>query len=96
MKRPYFSPSSRLDLQQIMEFIALDKPGAALNFVERLEEACRALAKNPDLGASRDDLLPRLRVWSVGKYAIFYRQTEDGIDVVRVVHGAKNFTALFQ
>jgi len=96
MSRPYFSPSSRRDLNDILDYIARDKPGAALRHVERLEEACWMLAANPEMGAARDDLLPRLRVWSVAKYAIFYRQSEDGIEVVRVVHGSRDFGLLFE
>jgi toxin ParE1/3/4 len=95
MSRPFFSPSSKRDLREILEFIAHDKPGAALRHVERLEEACRMLAKNSMLGASREDLLPGLREWAIGKYVIFYRLTSDGIDVVRVVHGSRDFDKLF-
>jgi toxin ParE1/3/4 len=96
MNRPYFSKSARDDLVQILEFIAADKPGAATRHVERLEDECWALARNPELGTAREDLLPRLRVWSMDKYAIFYRPTAAGIEVVRVVHGSRDFPALFQ
>jgi toxin ParE1/3/4 len=96
MSRPFFSPSSRRDLQEILGFIALDKPGAALRHLERLEEACWDLAKNPELGAARNDILPQLRVWSVGSYIIFYRPSDDGVEIIRVVHGARDFGALFR
>jgi toxin ParE1/3/4 len=96
MSRPFFSPSARRDLQEILEFIALDKPGAALRHVERLESACWDLAKNPELRATRNDILPQLRVWSVGNYVIFYRRSDDGIEIIRVVHGARNFNELFR
>jgi toxin ParE1/3/4 len=96
MSRPYFSPSARRDLLEILEYIARDKPGAALRHVDRLEEACWKLAKNPQLGSERDDLLPNLRAWSVGKYVIFFRPAEDGVEVVRVVHGARDHGKLFE
>jgi len=95
MSRPYFSPSARRDLLEILEYIARDKPGAALRHVERLEESCRTLAKNSQLGTVRDDLLPNLRDWPVGKYVIFFRPADDGIEVVRVVHGARDYGKLF-
>lgn len=66
MSRPFFSPSSRSDLHEILENIAKDKPGAALRHVERLEEACWTLARNPGIGTARDDLLPGVRALSVG------------------------------
>jgi len=96
MSRPFFSPSSYQDLREILEYISLDKPIAALRHVEKLEEACWMLARNPKMGTARGDLMPLLRVWSVGKYAIFFRRADDGIEVVRVVHGARDFDALFK
>jgi toxin ParE1/3/4 len=96
MSRPYFSPSSLKDLQQILEYIARDKPGAALRHVERLEAECWMLAKNPEMGTLHNDLLPNLRAWSVGRYVVFFRPESDGIDVVRVVHGARDFPSLFK
>lgn len=96
MSRPYFSPSSRRDLADILELIARDKPGAALRHVERLEAACWTLARNPDIGTARGDLLPGLRAWSVGSHVIFFRRSDDGVEVVRVVHGARDYAQLFE
>ncbi len=96
MSRAFFSPSARRDLLDILEFIARDKPGAALRHVERLEDACQVLAKNPQLGTARDDLVPQMRVWSLGRHAIFFRPTDGGIEIVRVVDGARDFVSLFR
>lgn len=95
MNRPFFSPSSRRDLYEIVEFIARDSPAAALRHVERLEESCWALARNPMLGTLREDLLPGLRLWTVGSHVICFRPSEDGVEIIRVVHGARDFDALF-
>lgn len=96
MSQPFFSPSARQDLFEILERIARDKPGAAVQFVERLEEECRLLAANPSVGTSRDDLLPNLRCWSVGNYVICFRQADDGVEIVRVLHGARDLAALLR
>ena len=95
MKRPYFSPLARRDLIGILQYVAKDRPGAATKLVDRLEKACFAVARNPDLGAACEDLSSGLRVRSVGKYAIFYRPAHDGVDIVRVVRGSRDFPALF-
>jgi toxin ParE1/3/4 len=95
MKRPYFSPSARRDLNEIIEYIARDKPGAAARHTDRLEDACRTLADNSDIGTPRDDLILNLRCFSVGNYVIYFRPTPDGIDVVRVLHGSRDETQLF-
>jgi len=96
MSRPFFSPSSRQDLREILEYIAKDKPGAALAHVERLENECWMLARNRELGSRRDDLLTNLRCWTVGNYVVCYRPSNDGVEIVRVVHGARDLSQLFQ
>jgi toxin ParE1/3/4 len=96
MSQPFFSPSSRQDLREILEHIAKDKPGAALKHVVRLEEECWMLARNSELGSLRSDLLPNLRCWSVGNYVICYRRSNDGVEIIRVVHGARDIGRLFQ
>jgi toxin ParE1/3/4 len=60
-----------------------------------LEAECWVLAENSTIGTARPDLLPNLRSWSVGNYVIFFRPMSDGIDVVRVVHGARDVGKLF-
>ena len=90
MSRPTFSPSARRDLHSIFDHIAADNPRAALGFVERIEEACRRLAEFPELGALREDLATALRAFAVGNYAILYRPAKEGVDIVRVIHGARD------
>ena len=96
MSRPRFSPSSRRDLLEILDNIAKDNLEAALRHVERLEEACWMLARNPLAGTKRDDLLSGLRCWSVGNYVIFYQPLKDGIEVLRVLHGARDYGSFFK
>jgi plasmid stabilization system protein ParE len=49
----------------------------------------------PELGEKRDDLRSNLRSFSVGNYVIFYFPDAHGVRIVRVIHGARNITALF-
>ena len=95
MNRPSFSSTARNDLNEIVEYIAQHNVSAARRLVEQIEEACRTLARHPKLGTRRDELLADLRVFPVRKYVICYRPTGDGIDVIRVVHGARDFDRLF-
>lgn len=95
MSKPFFSHPARRDLLEILEYIAKDNPQAAVTFVKKLEDKCFDLARNPDMGFLRDELTPGLRVWPVGNYLIFYRPVTDGIDVIRVIHGARDLDKLF-
>jgi toxin ParE1/3/4 len=48
----------------------------------------------PRLGASRDQLAPGLRVIFHGRYAIYYAPRDEELVIVRVIHGAREITAL--
>ena len=47
------------------------------------------------MGRARDELAPDLRSFPFGRYVIFYEPIEDGIDVVRVLHSARDIDAVF-
>jgi toxin ParE1/3/4 len=95
MSEPFFSPSARQDLFDILEHIARDKPGAATAFVDRLERECRFLAANPGVGTLGEDLIAELRFWSVENYVICFQPTNGGVEIVRVIHGARDIAAIF-
>ena len=60
-----------------------------------VEERCDTLAENPSMGRSRPEYGRGIRSFPIGNYVVFYRPTEEGVDVVRVVHGARDFTTMF-
>ncbi len=94
-KKLTFSPRAEADLNEILEFIAKDKPIAAVSFVEKLREKCFLLASNPDLGELRTDLAENLRCFSFRNYVIFYRPTQNGVEIIRVASGFQNIELLF-
>lgn len=62
--------------------------------IGRIEAACRSVCEFPQAGPARDTLAPGLRVTFEGRYAIYYRFTESELAIVRVLHGARDLTAL--
>jgi len=48
----------------------------------------------PLAAPARDQLAPGLRVTFHGAYAIYYRPQPDEIAVIRVLHGARDMTAI--
>jgi toxin ParE1/3/4 len=78
------------DLVEIWLYIAADSPRAADTLLDRIDAACGRLAENPAMGPTRADLAPDLRYGVVGNYLILYHEIADGIEVVRVVHGARH------
>ena len=95
MKRYRLSHCADLDLDEIGDYIAEHNPTAAVRQVEKLHRKFATLARHPLLGQACDDLRRGLRMFSAGSYVIFYTPCDDGIRVVRVIHGARDFNSLF-
>lgn len=83
------------DLLEIWSHIAKDSPGAADRFLDLIGEKCGLLAASPEMGRRREELAPALRSFPVGRYVIFYRPGERGIQVVRVLSAYRDIAALF-
>jgi toxin ParE1/3/4 len=82
------------DLIDIWSYIARDNPAAADRLLDALDIKSRALADNPRMGMAREDIHPGVRYFPVGNYVILYRDLDDGIEVVRYVHGRRQLPDL--
>lgn len=83
------------DLIELWIYIAQDNPHAADRVLDEIEERFLMLADNPLMGRLRPDIAPELRYFISGKYLILYHLLHGGIEIVRVVHGARNLANLF-
>jgi toxin ParE1/3/4 len=90
------SPAARSDLDEIWFYIAQDDPEAADKFIRAIVSRFPKFAAMPELGRQREELSPRLRSFPVGRYVIFYRPMKNGIEIVRVLHGARDLPPLFE
>ncbi len=91
MSRYRLSPEARADLDEIADTIAMDSPEAALRVAQALRAAARNLAQTPGLGHRRLDLAPEpLRFWQVYSYLIIYRPDHKPLEIVRVLHAARD------
>ncbi len=96
MPRVVVSPLAQADIDEIWDYIARDSIRNADRFVDRIEERFGLLAANPRLGIARDDLRLGLRRFGHARYLIYYRLRQGGIEVIRVIHGARNQRALWR
>jgi toxin ParE1/3/4 len=95
MAKLVISPLAELDLNDILDFIARDKPEAAVRWVRRLREMCEFIARNPGIGESRPEFKTgEFRSTYVGKYVIFFRPMPDGAEIARVVRGERDIRNL--
>lgn len=90
------SPEAREDLREIEDYIAQDNPQAALSFVERLTERFKQLVDFPHIGRNRDDIRAGYRSITEGNYVIYYRVRPEVIEVMHVLHGARDVAELLK
>ena len=96
MSQAFVTRLAREDLLSIWSYIAADNPAAADRVLDAIDRRCALLADDPALGPARPDIAPQLRYSPVGSYLIFYRQVAEGVEIVRVLHGARNLHAIFE
>lgn len=89
------STKAERDLEDIGDFIAEASPERAAGFVAELERKALRLATYP----KRFALAPGLEHLEIrrqvhGRYLIFYRVGSDRVDVLRILHGARDYPSL--
>jgi plasmid stabilization system protein ParE len=82
------------DIEECAEHIAKDSPGAAEQLVERIWQCGQSLCTMPDRGrpgrvpGTRELVLPEI------PYLIAYRVKRNEIQVLRVIHSARDWPRL--
>ncbi len=89
------SPEAAEDLLEIWQYIADDNEAAADKLLNEIDAASKMLARNPKTGRERPELAPRLRSFPVGRYILIYRPIDEGVELVRVLHGSRDIDSIF-
>jgi toxin ParE1/3/4 len=95
MPRVFRTPQANQDLFAIWEYIAERDLPAADALIRRIDETLRTIASSPGIGQRQDQYRIGLRCLPVGVYLIFYLEVDDGIELIRVLHGARDIPSLF-
>jgi toxin ParE1/3/4 len=88
------------DLEGISDYLSERNVSVALRFLEAVEESFRFLERFPLSGRGcrfRSPDLSNVRkriVHDFRRYVIYYRPVENGVEILRVVHGARDTRAL--
>ena len=82
-------------LAEIWDYIADDSEVRADAFVATIDAKFQTLAKQPGIGRMRDELATGLRSLPIGRYVIFYLSQAGGIEIIRVLHGARDIDTIF-
>jgi toxin ParE1/3/4 len=83
------------DLEEIFDYIRQDSTINAASYIRQLQAKIRRIARAPRIYAARDSIVPGLRVAAHGHHLIFFRLQGSYIEIVRVIHGARDLNRLF-
>ena len=92
MSRYALSPRAQEDLSEIWDYSA-ERWGfdQADSYLRLLQRAIEAVAADPRRGTSCEEVRPGYREYPAGSHMLLYRQSQAGIDIVRVLHGRMDF-----
>ena len=87
-------PLAERDIEEILSYIAAESPSAASRWLGSMRDTCARLADMPKMGVARPEIRPEMRLFFMGNYLIAYREIAGGVEIVRVLHGARRWQGL--
>ncbi|MBE9126228.1 MULTISPECIES: type II toxin-antitoxin system RelE/ParE family toxin [unclassified Coleofasciculus] len=101
-KRIVITPRASQDIDEHFAYIAQNNSDTALRFFDAVRQTCAKLAQMSGMGRPYPVTNPRLeglRKWSVKgfeKHLIFYLSFDDYIEIVRILHAARDIEAILE
>ena len=84
------------DLQEIWAYVAQHNLEAAIKLIKEITGKFAILRDHPHIGREQHKLLVNLRSLVVKGYFIFYQPFEDGVEILRVLHGSRDIESIFE
>ena len=97
MKKPFvLTPTAKADLLFILLDLSEDSLDAAHVLRKRLYDGFHTLGRSPGIGHYHEELLSRkYRFWNLYPYVVVYAWEATPIQVVGIVHGARDLATFF-
>jgi len=83
------------DLQEIFRYLGENDSSKAIEFVRTMMKKFDLVANNPKMGVAKDAYIFGLRLFPFKNYNIFYFQTDDGVEIYRVLHSSRDTVQVF-
>lgn len=96
MHRFSLTTKAQNDLEEIWNYIARDSIRAADQVLADIYDILMHIAESPGMGRHREELGAGLHSYPAGNYLLFYREIEVGIEIDRVLHGARDIESIFR
>jgi plasmid stabilization system protein ParE len=94
-------PAADRDIDGHIAFLSRERPDAALRFLDAVAATFDHIARMPGIGSTRNYRNPRLAglrmipVSGFDNFLVFYLYTTRTVDIVRVLHAARNIGQIF-
>ena len=62
-------------------------------YLARLDTSFHLLAREPHRARACDDIRPGYRKYHVGRHLIFYRESLEGVEIIRILHDRMDIEA---
>ena len=90
------SSSAAEDLKDVWDYIAPHGETSAAKLIKEINKKFILLRDNPRIGREQNQFLVGLRSFVVKNYFIFYLPTDNGIDVLRILHSSRDIESIFE
>ena len=84
------APNARRDIRGIAEGLKQFSENAAIRLTRAFESRFKLLCTTPLIGRDRCKLMQNLRSCVVDKYIVFFWSTATTLEILRVIHGARD------
>lgn len=102
MKRPVrLRSAAEADVADCARFLQDKSLEAAIHFLDAFDASLSLLERSPEIGGIcrfKNRAFDGVRVWAITgfkNYLIFYRILSDELEVIRVLHGARDLKSVF-
>lgn len=102
MKRPVrLRSAAENDVVENARYLQGKSAEAAIRFLDAFDAALDLIGRSPGIGGVcrfKNRLFDGIRIWPIAgfkSYLVFYRVLSDEIEVVRVIHGARDLKSVF-
>lgn len=90
MAKVVYTLQADRDLDDIWDYVAHDSALQADKLWDRFQAKLEHLARWNTIGRPRPELAKGCRSYPYGNYCFYFRPTEAGIEVIRILHSARD------
>jgi len=81
------TPAAQRDLSEIWDFTGERWDiRQAETYIDEIRAAIERVTEDPRRGHSCDEIRPGYRRYSIGSHLVFYIETADSVDLIRILH----------